>query len=119
MKLSLPIIPIVLLTLLLAPACSKQEEKQVAPCKPDLQPVNELTGESLFNERCRDCHTVHGKGGVVGPDLSKVGSRRDRAYLEQVIREPSKIFPGSVMPPYDTFSVKQVNSLVHYLSTLR
>jgi L-cysteine S-thiosulfotransferase len=112
------IVPIILLALLVA-ACSRREEKQAAAGKHALQPANDLTGEALFNERCRDCHKVHEKGGVVGPDLSKIGSKRSRTYLEQVIREPSKIFPGTVMPPYGTFSFKQINSLVDYLGTLK
>jgi len=106
-----------LLSLLIA-ACSKTEEHPL-PAKKEVQPSDELTGEALFNERCRDCHTVHGKGGAVGPDLSEVGSKRDRAFLEQAIREPSKLYPGTVMPPYDTFSVNQVNSLVDYLGKLK
>jgi L-cysteine S-thiosulfotransferase len=119
MKLSLNrIIPFIMLALLAA-GCSKSEETPPPAEKQTVQPVNELTGEALFNERCRDCHTVHDKGGVVGPNLSTIGAKRSPAYLEQVIREPSKTFPGTVMPPYDTFSTKQVNSLVDYLGTLK
>jgi L-cysteine S-thiosulfotransferase len=118
MKLSVRRSITIILLALSATACSKHDDKQaaaqtVAPAKV------EVTGEDLFNERCRDCHTVHEKGGVVGPDLSKVGSKRSPAYLEQVIREPSKTFPGTAMPPYDTFSTKQINSLVEYLGTLK
>jgi len=100
-------------------ACSKTEEQPPPPAKREVQLSDELTGEALFNERCRDCHQVNGKGGTVGPDLTGVASRRDRAYLEQAIREPAKLYPGSVMPHYDTFSIKQVKSLVDYLATLK
>lgn len=110
------IIPLLLLALV-SSACSK-ETGQPAAEKPKYQ--EEPTGKALFNERCSQCHMVNGEGGPpVGPDLSQVGAKRDRVFLEQVIREPSKVYPGTVMPPYDTFSKRQVDSLVDYLGTLR
>ena len=104
---------------LLAAGCSKHEEKPEAAARQVLPAKEELTGEALFIERCRDCHGVQQKGTVIGPDLSKIGSSRDRAYFERMIREPSKVSPGTVMPPHDTLSTKQVNSLVDYLVTLK
>ncbi|MBJ6800490.1 c-type cytochrome [Geomonas propionica] len=98
--------------------CSKQEPAQ-APAPKQSAAQLELFGEELFNERCRDCHIVKDKGGVVGPELSHVGSKRDRRFLEQVIREPGKVYPGTAMPPYDTFSKKQIDSLVEYLGGLK
>ncbi|MBJ6750402.1 c-type cytochrome [Geomonas anaerohicana] len=98
--------------------CSRHEEAQ-APAPKQSPARLELLGEELFNERCRDCHIVKDKGGVVGPELSHVGSKRDRRFLEQVIREPAKVYPGTAMPPYDTFSKKQIDSLVDYLSGLK
>ena len=110
------IISIILLALL-AGACSTQE--QPSAVKQDSQSSGELTGEALFNERCRGCHTVLEKGGLVGPNLSIIGRVRSRAYLEQMIRQPSKTFPGSVMPTFDTFSNRQITSLVEFLSNLK
>lgn len=98
--------------------CSRRDEAQAPPPKRSAAQI-ELFGEELFNERCRDCHIVKDKGGVVGPELTRVGSKRDRAFLERVIREPGKVYPGTAMPPYDTFSKKQVDSLVDYLGGLK
>lgn len=49
-------------------------------------------GERLFfgKERCANCHMVRGKGGHLGPDLSRVGTARSLRYLTESIREPSK-----------------------------
>ena len=44
----------------------------------------------LYVTKCASCHTV-GKGDRVGPDLSGVHQRRDRAWLERFIAEPSKM----------------------------
>ena len=39
--------------------------------------------------RCAICHKVHRKGGDVGPDLSQVGGKLDRAHLIEAILNPS------------------------------
>ena len=109
---------IVLALALSATACSKADEKPVSVESHSLQAKNKWTGEAIFIERCRDCHKVHEVGGVVGPDLTNIGAKRDRQFLDQVIRDPSKLYPGSVMPPYDTLPADQIKLLVDYLSGL-
>jgi putative heme-binding domain-containing protein len=49
-------------------------------------------GERLFEgkERCASCHMVKGRGGHLGPELSRVGAARSLAYLTESIREPNK-----------------------------
>ena len=105
---------------LAAAACSKTDQHQTASdAGHTLKAPAKRTGEEIFIERCRDCHKVHETGGVVGPDLSGVGAKRDRGFLDQVIRQPSKVYPGTVMPPYDTLPADQIKLLVDYLSGLK
>ena len=130
MKQRLPrLLLLVALAMLLA-ACSDQPGKQWAAkkraraaLKEQPLPAKELVipprGDLIFAENCLKCHTVGGKGSTVGPDLSKIGSRRSGEYLEQVIREPSAVFPGTVMPAAENLSVEQVEALVDYLLTLK
>ena len=67
-------------------------------------------GESLFfgTARCSSCHIVNGRGGRLGPELSKVGSARSRAYLVESIRQPgrqltqNRVFGDDVTLKYDT-----------------
>jgi len=51
-------------------------------------------GETLFfgAQRCASCHIVSGRGGLLGPELTTVGSARSRAYLVESIREPGRRF---------------------------
>ena len=51
-------------------------------------------GEALFvgAQRCSSCHIVGGRGGLLGPELTTVGSARSRAYLVESIREPGRRF---------------------------
>jgi putative heme-binding domain-containing protein len=51
-------------------------------------------GEALFfgAQRCSSCHIVSGRGGLLGPELTTVGSARSRAYLVESIRDPGRRF---------------------------
>lgn len=44
-------------------------------------------GQYLFQSRCSACHTI-GQGDKVGPDLSGVAARRNRAWLARYLAEP-------------------------------
>lgn len=37
---------------------------------------------------CVSCHTIAGTGGVVGPELTAIGSRRSAAHLRRSITDP-------------------------------
>ncbi|MEJ7607100.1 MAG: c-type cytochrome [Bryobacteraceae bacterium] len=44
---------------------------------------------------CAKCHIVNGRGGVIGPDLSRIGQERTIAQIEEALRSPGvKIRPG-------------------------
>ena len=47
-------------------------------------------GQALFKKMCAPCHTI-GVGDRVGPDLRGVTTRRDEAWLEAFIQNPSKM----------------------------
>jgi putative heme-binding domain-containing protein len=43
-------------------------------------------GERIFRARCSSCHRAGGRGGVLGPDLSRIGVGRTRQALVRQIR---------------------------------
>jgi PQQ-dependent dehydrogenase (methanol/ethanol family) len=53
-------------------------------------PGDAAAGEQLFfgKANCHTCH-VRGHGGIVGPDLSSVGSRSTLAELQSALKEPT------------------------------
>lgn len=73
-------------------------------------------GEEIFwgEGACGTCHMVGGRGGRLGPDLSRVGAARSAAYLEESVRDPSKQLSDGMLDPnnhygyplvYDTVTV--------------
>jgi putative heme-binding domain-containing protein len=44
-----------------------------------------LAGQKVFDAKCAQCHTIYGKGGQVGPDLTGVGRETVDAILTNVI----------------------------------
>ena len=50
--------------------------------------------------RCVACHTIDGDGGNTGPDLTRVGARRDAAAIRRIINDPNDEYGDSVMPIY-------------------
>jgi len=53
-------------------------------------------GGALFQQKqCLTCHLVHGQGGVMGPDLTLIGSQRSLAHLREAILDPdAKVLPA-------------------------
>ncbi|HMF95961.1 MAG TPA: c-type cytochrome [Vicinamibacterales bacterium] len=43
-------------------------------------------GERIFRANCSSCHVVNGRGGQLGPDLSRIGAARPRAGLIGKVR---------------------------------
>ncbi len=62
---------------------------------------NVENGQKLFASQCASCHRVDGRGGRLGPDLSRVGAARSRAALVREIRTPSDWVP----PNYETVTL--------------
>ena len=77
-------------------------------------------GAQLFqNGRCKECHTINGKGGSAGPNLSLVGSRRSREYIIEQIKNPKSHNPNTEMPSFSQMPEKDINDLADYLSHLK
>jgi ubiquinol-cytochrome c reductase cytochrome b subunit len=62
----------------------------------------ELTGLGHFKkEGCMGCHAGAGKSGI-GPDLTKMpAEHRNATWMVPHFKNPSRVVPGSAMPPID------------------
>lgn len=87
-------------------------------------------GRALFvSHGCGGCHTIRGTGalGVIGPDLTHVGSRfslgagilpNDAAAFARWIRDNQHVKPENLMPAYQIFTDAELAALAAYLDQL-
>jgi putative heme-binding domain-containing protein len=68
-----------------------------APGTPRVERGDAARGEQLYQAKnkgnCGQCHMVDGRGGRLGPNLSRIGAARSVAALEREIRRPSEVIP--------------------------
>lgn len=64
---------------------------------------NRQRGEQIFFQssaaQCKSCHRVNGFGGALGPDLTQIGKKYERAALLETILDPSK----AIAPEYVSY----------------
>jgi cytochrome c oxidase subunit 2 len=103
-------------------------QQQPAP-EPTADPLAQQGHDAFMAGACPLCHTVRGTParGMVGPDLTHVGTRHriaggafvnDRANLEAWVTDAQSLKPGSQMPTLHQFDGADLRAVVHYLQTL-
>ena len=61
-------------------------------------PGDEGRGKRVYESLdCARCHTLNGRGGVVGPGLEDIGLRRSPAYLREALIEPETAVPDGFL----------------------
>ena len=59
-------------------------------------------GSDIFHKssaaQCNRCHTVRGRGGDVGPELTQIGRKYDRRALLETILDPSRAIAPEYVP---------------------
>lgn len=58
-------------------------------------PGDPVRGKKVYDTKgaCAACHIVSGRGGSLGPDLTKIGARRSAAYLREALIDPGASVP--------------------------
>lgn len=75
-------------------------------------------GKHLYEGlRCNYCHSIKGRGGLLAPDLTTVGARRDQDWLTQHFTNPQQATPGSLMPKLNLLP-EEVTALTAYMQSL-
>jgi ubiquinol-cytochrome c reductase cytochrome b subunit len=86
---------------------------------PALEPAERLAALT-YASTCVVCHRISGEGGTVGPDLTRIGRRRDEAGIRAVIEDASLLYGDSSMPRFkDKLTGAQIDALAAYLARRR
>lgn len=92
---------------------SRRLGEVVQPAEILAMPADPSRGERIFHESaaagCKSCHKVDGVGGDVGPDLSRIGKKYERAALLETILDPSK----AVAPEFKTYALATADGDLH------
>ncbi len=90
----------------------KRSAVEAAPA-PDSTPADASAGRRTFfhhnGPQCGKCHTVQGRGGQVGPDLTIIARTMDREKLLSSILEPSK----EISPQFTTWIIETTEGKTH------
>ncbi len=93
------------------------EEEEVVQEWQQLSP-EELAGIGYFRlEQCSSCHNLANKAPKVGPNLATTAIRRSPAWMIDHFKNPSRLVPGTSMPPID-LNDEQLAALASFLLKL-
>jgi nitric oxide reductase subunit C len=75
-------------------------------------------GQALFQSKgCAGCHGADAMGTAAAPTLMDVSQKFDDEYLEQWLKEPAAVKPGTTMPALG-LTDPEIDTLLAYLHTL-
>jgi cytochrome c oxidase subunit II len=105
-------------------------EQQQQPARAPADALATQGHEAFFQNGCSACHTINGTDarGVVGPDLSHVGSRLSLGAgivpngpdgFIRWIQQTNRVKPGVHMPHFGMLPQDELNALAHYLESLQ
>jgi len=109
----------VMAAMALAAAVSARAAEQAKPAQKTVVKGDRVNGKDIFTaQRCALCHMIDGTGGVLGPDLTAVGNRRNAAWLYEYLPKPQANKPTNKMPPV-AVKGQDLDDLVAYLLSLK
>ena len=88
--------------------------RSLAPSKELVVSGDPAEGKKIFfgSAACSNCHMVKGRGGLLGPDLSRVGASRSVSYLIDSIRSPDKELSSGMLDPNNHYGLPLVYDMV-------
>jgi cytochrome c oxidase subunit 2 len=103
--------------------------RQAEPARPPAQPLVQRGQELFIRDGCSACHTIRGTtaAGVVGPDLTHVGSRESLAAallpndldgFSRWLSGTEALKPGVHMPAFGMLPPEDLQALAAYLDAL-
>lgn len=88
--------------------------RSLAPPNRPIASGDPVNGKKIFlgSSGCSNCHMIKGSGGLLGPDLSRVGASRSVAYLIDSIRRPDQELSSGMLDPNNHYGLPLVYDTV-------
>ncbi len=87
--------------------------------KPASNNVKAAALKIIASQGCAGCHIINGKGGSIGPNLDKEGTKgHSLHWLEVQINTPKVHSPNSMMPNHN-LNASQLKTVAGYLESLK
>jgi len=88
--------------------------RSLVPTKRAIVSGDPVNGKRIYSGTagCSNCHMVNGNGGLLGPDLSRVGASRSVSYLIDSIRQPDKELSSGMLDPNNHYGLPLVYDTV-------
>ena len=105
-------------------------QRQAAPASPPRSAIADVGQRAFLGNGCGACHAIRGTpaAGVVGPDLTHVGSRaslaagilpNDAAAFRRWIGHTHAVKPEALMPPFGMLPEAEIEAIALYLDGLQ
>ena len=114
---------LIIITVFLFFTCC-QSDNSVSHIASDSLSINR--GQVLFSQHCSGCHNFKQDG--IGPNLGGLTTLVDASWISKFIKNPKHVIESgdiraqqlfskyqTIMPPFDAFSVEEMNNLLSYL----
>jgi putative heme-binding domain-containing protein len=72
--------------------------RSISTAKPEASHGIAANGERIFAMQCAGCHRINGRGGFLGPDLSRIAASQSNQLLTKAIRDASASFTSGYEP---------------------
>jgi ubiquinol-cytochrome c reductase cytochrome b subunit len=79
--------------------------------------VEHKQGIIVYGTWCANCHMIDGEGVKHGPDLTRIGEKRDAKWLQSWIADPAAIDENADMPAFvDRLSPDELKAVADFLA---
>jgi cytochrome c2 len=74
-------------------------------------------GKTIYRQaRCTSCHAQEGRGGIIGPELTRVSSKVNGRWLLAWLKNPKQYLPRTRMPQF-SFPEKDIEAVSAYIES--
>ncbi|HHL73093.1 MAG TPA: c-type cytochrome [Bacteroidetes bacterium] len=74
---------------------------------------------AVVQNKCLRCHMIAGFGKDTGPDLSDIGTKKDKDWLVEKLIDPDRFEPDTEMKSFKRLPKETLSNMADYLVTLK